>query len=340
MPLLTFDELTGASRRLLRGVGATDAEAERVAAHLVNADLRGVVTHGVRAIVMYADFIRSGEIKPGAVPKIISDSPGAAMIDGGDGFGQVVCTFAMNTAIAKAKSHGVGVVGINRCNHIGTLADYTLMAAAEGLVAFMVANCGEAVAPAGGSTAQLGTNPISFACPLDGAEPIVLDMATSAVTYGTVATAQARGVQVPADTILDGHGNPTTDPDAFMGPPAGSILPLAGYKGYGLALMVDVLAGALTDTGCGGEIGWISQGVLAMVVQPEFFGGAEASRGRIVRLVERLKGSPKMAGIDEILLPGEKEARLKAERLTNGIPIDDGDWEALGKLAGEAAVAW
>jgi LDH2 family malate/lactate/ureidoglycolate dehydrogenase len=339
MPVLSADALRDAAARLLRALGAHAGEAECVAAHLVRADLRGVSTHGVQAIQMYAEFLRDGDIRPGVAPSLSEESPSTALVDGHWGFGQVVADFATETAIAKARATGVGLVGVCRCNHIGALADYTEKIAECDLLGFMVANSDAIVAPAGGATAQLGTNPLSFAAPVEGRPPFVVDMATSAITWGAAVRAQTLGEPVAEGTLLDAHGNPTTDPAAFFGPPLGSILPLAGYKGYALALTVEVMAGAFTGTGCAGEMGETPQGVLLLAADAARFGGAEEFRGHTERLLERVKASQRVPGVEEILYPGEPEARREAERRRSGIPLEDPVWKTLQEIAATAGIA-
>lgn len=339
MPVLSADTLRDAAARLLRALGAHAGEAEGVATHLVRADLRGVSTHGVQLLHMYAEFIRDGAIRPGAAPSLAAESASTALVDGHWSFGQVVADFATETAIAKARATGVGLVGVCNCNHIGALADYTEKMAECDLLGFTVANSDAIVAPAGGASAQLGTNPLSFAAPVGGGPPLVMDMATSAITWGAVVRAQTLGEPVAEGTLLDAHGAPTTDPTTFFGPPLGAILPLAGHKGYALALMVEVMAGAFTGTGCAGEMGETPQGVLVLAADPARFGGAKEFRGHTERLLERVKASQRVSGVEEILYPGEPEARREAERRRSGIPLDDAVWKALQELAATAGIS-
>lgn len=338
MPLIPADHLRATATALIRGLGAPEATAALVARRLVKADLWGVHSHGARAISMYAGFVKSGAIMPAATPIVARETPATAAVDGRHAFGQVVATFAMEHAIAKAKAQGVGFVTCFHCNHVGSLSDYTLMAAEAGLIGFMAANSAEVVAPYGGTRPMLGTNPLSFAFPTGGS-PIVLDMATSAVTWGAVAAAHRRGEKVAPGLLLDGKGEPTTDPAAYFAEPGGVILPMAAHKGYGLALAVDLLAGALSGTGCGGAMGWEPQGVALMAVDAAAFGDPAAYRAAADALVQRLKAVPRAQGVSEILMPGEREVRQAAEREAAGIPFDDRDWADLQALAKDLGVA-
>ncbi|MEX2650347.1 MAG: Ldh family oxidoreductase [Alphaproteobacteria bacterium] len=340
MPIIQAEPLRRTTVSLIRALGAPDDVAERVARLLVKADLWGVHSHGVRAIPMlYAGFVKSGAIKPTARPVVAREAVASAAVDGRHAFGQIVATFAMEQAIAKAKKVGVGFVTAFNCNHVGSLGDYPLLAAEAGLIGFMAANSAEAVAPFWGTRPILGTNPLSFAFPTGGRHPIVLDMATSAITWGALAAIHRRGETVAPGLILDADGKPTTDPARYFAEPGGAILPLAGHKGYGLALAVDILAGALSGTGTGGAIGWEPQGVALMALDPGAFGDPARFRAEVDGLVARVKAIPKVAGVAEILMPGEREFRLAAERERSGVPIDDEVWKDLGDLARELGIA-
>lgn len=338
MPILAGDHLRRAAVTLLQALGAPEDAAALTARLLVKADLWGVHSHGVRAINMYAGFVKSGAIRPAARPAIARETLATAAVDGGYALGQVVATFAMERAIAKAHAAGIGFVTCFHCNHVGSLADYAMMAAEAGLVGFMAANSAEVVAPHGGTRPMLGTNPLAYAFPTGGTHPIVLDMATSAITWGALAAAHRRGEGVAPGLILGADGRPTTDPADYFAEPGGAILPMAGHKGYGLALAVDLLAGALSGTGCGGAMGWEPQGVALMAVDPAAFGDAGAFRAQVDGLVARLKSVPRAEGVEAILMPGEREFALAARRAAEGVPIDDQVWTDLNALARDLGV--
>lgn len=338
MPVLTPNYLIDVASRILAAFDAPEDKARLVAKHLVNADLRGVETHGVRMLTVYADSLRRGAVKADAEAEITRESESTALVNGNHGFGQVVCTQAMKLAIEKAKITGVCFVGVFNCSHAGCLADYPLMAAERGLVGLMVANTVPLVAPAGGAKAILGTNPISIAVPTGKPPPIVLDMATSAATWGALAIKHRRGEEIEAGLILDADGHPTLDPRRYFGPPPGAILPLASHKGYGLAVMADLLAGALTGTGCAGDVDWEGQGVAMIALDIGFFGDRQDFEERARRLRRTIKDCPRLSGVDEILMPGEREFRLEGQRRKEGVPIDDDDWADLRRLAGELGI--
>src|SRR5271156_2456505 len=257
MPKIAAERLTEIGRALFVAAGTPPEEAEIVVRHVVNANLAGHDSHGVIQIPTYIERIKVGHIVPGAPWKIVQESPTTTVVDGHWGFGYVVNERAMKLTIEKAKSANVAAATVFRQGHIGRVASYTLMAAREGMIGIATADSGrspKAVAPFGGSEARLGTNPISIAMPSDLDAPFYLDMATSAVAAGKIQLAAARGEEIPAGWIVDSEGRQTTDPLQFH--KGGALLPLGGsegYKGSGLAAMVEVLCGLLTGLGFGVE---------------------------------------------------------------------------------------
>src|SRR4030081_3120655 len=257
MPIVQADRLTRIGTALLRAAGASEEEASAVAVGCVNANLAGHDSHGVIAIPTYIDRIKVGHIMPGAKWTIEKESPTTAVIDGHWGFGFHVNAKAMELTIEKAKKTNVAAVTVFRQSHVGRLAAYPLMAARAGMIGIATADSGRStkvVAPFGGREARLGTNPISIAVPSDLDAPFYLDMATSAVAAGKIALAVSRNEEIPTGWIVDSEGRHTTDPRQYR--KGGALLPLGGtegYKGSGLAAMVEVLCGLLTGLGFGVE---------------------------------------------------------------------------------------
>ena len=338
MPTITSTQLTSISRNLLPA-GASEEEAEIVTKFLVNANLAGVDSHGVVPnLVVYVEGIRSGSIKPGAKIEIRKDAPSTALIDGNWGFGQMTCSKAMQVAMEKAEKTGVGAVGVFNCNRIGRLADYASMAADNGMIGFITANCEPYVAAYGGRTPVLGTNPLCYGIPAGQGRSIVVDYATSGAAEGKV-RALLKRERLSAGWIVDSHGRPSTNPADLYEPPlppdriklAGALLPFGGYKGYGLGLVVDLLAGVLTGAGSSQDMssGWLTNGVFVMALKIENFLPLKDFEERVGRLVEAVKNSPKAQGVEEILIPGEPEVRERDKRLKNGIQISDRAWQPL-----------
>src|SRR5580765_7994476 len=258
MPIVKADRLTRVSAALLRAAGASEEEADAVAVGCVNANFAGHDSHGIIAVPTYIDRIKAGHIVPGAKWTIVQESPATTVIDGHWGFGFHVNAKAMQLTIDKAKKTNVAACTVFRQSHVGRLAAYPLMAMKEGMIGLATADSGrspKAVAPFGGREERLGTNPISMAIPSDLGAPLYLDMATSAAAAGKIAVAVARNEPVPPGWVIDSAGKPTTDPRQLR--QGGALLPLGGpdggYKGTGLAVMVEILCGLLTGLGFGVE---------------------------------------------------------------------------------------
>src|SRR5262245_58481812 len=257
MPIVQVDRLTRIGAAMLKAAGESDEEASAVDTGCVNANLAGHDSHGVIAIPTYIDRVKAGHIVPGAQWTIVQESPTTTVIDGHWGFGFHVNAKAMALTIEKARTANVAACTVFRQSHVGRLGAYPMMAMREGMIGIATADSGRSpkhVAPFGGREARLGTNPISIAVPSDLDGPFCLDMATSAVAAGKVALAAARGERIPAGWIIDQDGRSTDDPTRLRR--GGALLPLGGtegYKGSGLAAIVEVLCGLLTGLGFGVE---------------------------------------------------------------------------------------
>jgi uncharacterized oxidoreductase len=319
----------------LKGFGATEEEADAVARIMVEANLRGHDSHGVIQLTRYVKEVKEGVIKPGGRVRIVRETPCTALVDGGNSFGHYVGEKAMEIALDKAEKSGVGVVGVYNCAHVGMLAHYSMMALERDMVGVIMCNTPQhpQVAPWGGRAKFLGTNPISIAVPTQMEMPLVLDMATSVVAAGKVALAQVRGEKLPDDWVMDSEGRPSRDPeDYFQG---GSLRPMDTYKGWGLALMIEALAGAMTGAGCIFDATQGYQGVLAMALRIDHFTPLEDFKTRIDVLIRRARDIPKAPGFKEIILPGEKEFREMEKRGKKGIPVDEPVWKDILALAEE-----
>ena len=351
MPLVQPDGLRAYLTRVFEATGAPLADAEAVAGHLVDANLKGHDSHGTIRASQYVSAVEEGRIRPGVQTEVEQETEVTAVVNGNWNFGQVVARDAMAIAMAKARAHGVGIATAHRSAHAGRIGAYGEQAAAAGLVAIACVNVhgGSAlVAPFGGAERRLSTNPIVVAGPTaDPAAPFVLDMATSVVAEGKVRVARNRGATLPPGWILDGAGHPSTDPlDLYGGDPPGSrtpgaLLPLggpAGYKGFGLSLAVELLAGALTPAGPTRRDGPRGGNALFMLaLDPERFVGRGPFEDALARVIDYVKEPPYSEGADEILVPGEPERRRMAER-REGIPLDDETWRQLEQAAASVGV--
>ena len=347
MPAFAPDRLEGTSRRLLMAAGATAQEAECVAGRLVESNLMGHHSHGVIRLPQYLAAIERGEIVPGADFEIVSETAASAVLDGHWGFGQLIATRAVGIAVEKARSTGVAAVTIRRANHIGRLGSYVEEVAGHGMIGMLFCNAhgaGVGVAPWGGRSARIATNPIAAAVPMrttgetaSGRSMMVLDMTTSVVAEGRVRVKRNRGEPTPEGWILDAEGKPTTNPDDFYGPPRGSILPFggsqSGYKGYGLGVVVDLLAGALSGAGTTRKPGArVGNAALLIVVDIEQFAPREEFAQSVCELADFVKSSALMDGFEEIVLPGELEQRQMASSSNAGVFIEDETWKQITDL--------
>jgi len=344
MPTVPADRLKRIAAALLRGAGASADEAEAVAGGCVDANLAGHDSHGVIAIPTYIDRIKAGHIVPGAPFTIEQESPATAVIDGHWGFGFHVNAKAMRLAIDKAKVTNVAAVTVFRQSHVGRLGAYPLMAAREGMIGLATADSGRSpklVAPFGGREARLGTNPIAIAVPSDLEGPFCLDMATSAVAGGKIQLAAARGEAIPRGWIVAKDGKLTTDPTQLK--QGGALLPLGGsegYKGSGLAAMVEVLCGILTGLGFGVEpSGRHNDGTFMAVFNVAAFRPLDAFKREVTEFAHYLKSTPPSEGSTGVLYPGEIEHLTEQKRRQSGIEIEPATWDKLKTLAAELNLA-
>ena len=343
MPIIQANRLTRIGAALLKAAGASDEEASAVAIGCVNANLAGHDSHGIIAIPTYIDRVKAGHIVPGAKWTIVQESPTTTVIDGHWGFGYVVNERAMKMTIEKARATNIAAATVFRQGHIGRLASYPLMAAEAGMIGMIWADSGRSpkgVAPFGGREARLGTNPWSIAIPSTLTGPLFIDMATSAVAMGKVKLAAARGQSIPEGWIVDSQGNLSTDPNQIKG---GALLPLGGpsegYKGYGLAVIGEILCGLLTGLGFGVEpSGRHNDGCFMIAIKVEAFRSLPIFKEEVADLARYLKETPPSAGSKGVLYPGEIEHRTEAERHREGIEIEDATWKKLVSLATELGV--
>ena len=338
MPNVTAERLTEIEIGLLIAAGASAEEAATVARYNVGANLVGHDSHGIILIPQYIDRIKAGHIVPGAPWEIKQETPTTTVIDGNWGFGYVVNDRAMRYTIEKAKKQNVAAATVLRQSHVGRLASYPLLGSAEGMIAMCTADSGrspKAVAPYGGAKARLGTNPISFAIPSNLEGPFVFDMATSAAAAGKINVATARGEQVPAGWLIDAEGRPSTDPRVLKS--GGALLPLGGtegYKGTGLAAIVEILSGLLTGLGFGIDPqGRHNDGCFMAVFNVAAFRDLATFKKEVTDFAHYLKDTPKAEGFTEVFYPGEVEFKKEQDRRKNGVPIEDATWKRLHDMA-------
>ncbi len=333
----SLDRLRAFARDAYLRLGVPDDDAALVADSLVQADAWGHGSHGVMRTFWYGARIEAGAMAAVTRAGLVTDAGALAVLDGHDGIGQVIARQAMEEAIVRARQHGVGAVSVRSSGHFGTAMYFTRMAAASGCVGFLSTNASPAMAPWGGREKRVGTNPWSVAAPAGGLPPLLLDVANTAVARGKLYVARQRGEAIPEGWAIDEQGHATTDPAAGI---AGVILPLGGYKGYGIAVAMDVLSGVLSGSAFGEEVvgpyragersgaGHLAVAIDIAKVRPlaEF----EADMERMIR---RLKATPRAPGVEEILYPGEPEARAAERAERQGVTLPAATVEELDAQA-------
>ncbi len=305
-------------------------DAEIVADVLISADLRGVDSHGViRLDSYYGSRLRKGLIDPHPQLKVLTETPSTLALDGGTGLGHVVGYKAMQMCIEKARQVGVGMVTVRNSNHYGIAGYYAMMALEHDMIGISFTNSQPLVAPTYGKTRYLGTNPIAVAVPAGKERPYVLDMATSIVPIGRITVYQKAGKKIPEGWGVDKDGNVTTDPGAVLN--GGALMPLGGvdlmrgYKGYGLALWVDIFAGVLAGAATGPEVGKSDRpanvGHYFAAIRVDAFRPVDEFKTEMDALIQGLKNAPKAEGQDRIYIHGEKEFELAEKYQKEGIPL-------------------
>jgi ureidoglycolate dehydrogenase (NAD+) len=331
------DELRAFVEAVLRSGGVADEHAIRVADGLVRADMRGVSSHGVSRLEVYMKKFEGGGFDCSPDIAVTRLEPSVSMVDADDGPGQSAAFVAMEEAMERARETGVGVVGVTNSNHFGTAAYYTEHASDSDFVGLAMTNVGSDVIPFGGAKRFLGTNPISFSVPTDRAFDITLDMATSVVAMGKIQEVSRReDTEIPSDWAVDEHGEPTTDPHKAV-----AARPLGGPKGYGLAVIVDVLCGLVTGAGTSPEIGPLYDEFTEPMRLGHFVGAVDVSAFRDVdafkrdvgEYIDRLKTVETREGFDEVMLPGEIETRKLRDQRETGVELRPSTVESLQSLA-------
>jgi LDH2 family malate/lactate/ureidoglycolate dehydrogenase len=318
--------LLAATARLFAALGLPTTAAAAVAEGLVDADMRGIPSHGLMLVPMYAERLQAGSVTTATEAEVATDLGAIAVLDAANALGILTGDQAMGLAARRARQFGIGAVAVRRAFHFGGAFRYVMAAAEAGLVGVAAANTRPLIPAPGGAQAVIGNNPLAIGVPT-GAAPIVLDMALSEAALGKIRLAAAEGREIPPTWATDATGTPTTDPEAAI---AGLLLPAAGPKGYGLAFMVDVLTGVLS----GGSFGAGVQGLYAdtavandcahffLAIDPAAFGDADGFAARVEELAAQVSASTTAPGVERVLLPGQLEAERHAEAETDGVRVE------------------
>jgi hydroxycarboxylate dehydrogenase B len=333
--LIPLPRLRQAMHQVVQGFGSSAAEVEAVCANLIEANLRGHDSHGIGMLPRYASAFLEGGLKPNAHISVELDGGALLRINGNAGFGQVIGQQAMALAAQRALEHGSCIVALGNSHHLGRIGAWAEQAAAQGLVSLHLVNVVSRpiVAPFGGSDARFGTNPFCAGVPLPGRPPVILDFATSEVAQGKVRVAHNQGKSLAPGLLLDNTGTPTTDPRFGVLPPFGALLGFGGHKGYGLALMCELLGGALaagaTQRSADSTQQRVLNGMFSVLVNPAALGERAAFEAEAQAFLNWVQASPARAGFGPVQVAGDAERATMATRTTQGVPVDGTTWSEI-----------
>lgn len=308
----------------LQNAGLPNASAEEAATHLVFADACGIHSHGAVRVDYYAERIAKGGTTLDPQIHFEKTGPSTGIVHGDNGMGHFVCNQALKYAMEMADESGLAFVGISKTGHSGALSYYVKQAAEKGYVALSMCQSDPMVVPFGGSENYFGTNPIAFAAPCEGQSPVVFDMATTVQAWGKILDARSKQQTIPATWAVDKDGNPTTDPNEVNG-----LLPIAGPKGYGLMMMVDILAGSLLGLPFGKHVSSMyddltakrNLGQMFLIIDPARFTDPLAFEKRIRQMVDELHDVKPAPGFERVYYPGEIGKNLYKQYMDEGIPV-------------------
>jgi len=320
-------------KNILIKLGASEERAEIVSECMILANLRDVDSHGIRRLPVYVQRIEKGLVNPKGKITISLDKKAAVVLDGGLSFGEVVGKCACDIAIEKAKKYGTGIVTCRNTNHFGMAAYYGSYLAENNMIGIVISNANASIAPWGGKVSMFGTNPLCIAIPAKDRPHIILDMAMSIVARGKIRAAEEKGEKIPDNWAIGSNGKPTDDPSEAI---KGSLLPIGGPKGYGMALIIDVLSGMFSNARYSTEIksmfdlsGTSGMGHFFQAIDIETFTSADKFKEKIDDYIKDIKDSPKKEGVTEIYLPGELEYLSMIKKRKEGITLPE---EVLKKL--------
>jgi uncharacterized oxidoreductase len=341
MPVIDVTRLTGIAHRVFVAAGSAEEEAGIVAGHLVEANLKGHDSHGVGMIPSYLRNLAGGKAATNQPGQVVSDQGSIIVYDGARGWGQIVARNATLLGIERARRDGVAVVALRNAHHIGRVGTYGEMCAAAGLLSLHFVNITDqrpAVAPWRGRDGRFGTNPLCIALPGPAPErPIVADMATSRIAMGKVRVARNKGEQIASETLLDDSGEATTDPHVMYRRPRGALLTFGEHKGYALAFICEMLAGAVTGSGTmrpeRQDAESVTNGMLTIVIDPARIADQAWMMEEIRAMADYITASPSRRDGEPVLIPGDPERANRVRRLRDGVPIDDETWREIAAAA-------
>jgi LDH2 family malate/lactate/ureidoglycolate dehydrogenase len=324
---------------ILRAAGVAGNAAILIADSLTDAEARGLASHGlVRLLPVYAHRLRAGTTKAAPDIQIVERRRSAALVDGDSGPGQVVGQRAMSLAIEMAHETGTGVVGVRNSSHFGTSSFFVEQAVRANMIGMALTNAPANMPPAGGRSRYFGTNPLAIGLPCGLERPVILDMSTSVVARGKIVMAQKAGQELPPGWAIDEYGEPTQDAAAAL---RGAVLPMAGYKGAGMALMIDALCGVLTGAAFGNHIVDLydqgdqpqNVGHFFVAIDIGLFMPVDAFKARMDQFIQEIRSQPRMPGVDRIFMPGEIEQETAEQTARTGVVVPEVGWRELDALA-------
>ncbi len=353
MQRIAVDELTGLVAAIFAAKGTSAQEGWDIATSLVGANLTGHDSHGVVRVPRYLAWMDQGGLRPGRDLEIVNDGGTFVVTDGGHGFGQTLGRRIVDLGVERATQHGVAITTLRRSGHLGRIGEWAERAAAAGLVSIHCVNVHGSVlvAPFGAREKRFSTAPFAVGVPQPDAPPLILDFATSLVAEGKVLNAFPGGKTLPPDSIIAGDGRLRDDPGDFYGisdrsrqPAAvhatGALVAMGLHKGSGLAFMMEVLAGALTGGGVAGpDKSPVGNGMLSIFLDPARLDPANDFHGEVARFVAWVRAAEPRPGVDAVLVPGDVERSLMAERAASGVPLPSEVWRGLKEAAADLGVA-
>ncbi len=333
--LIPLDRLTAAMDLVVRGFGSDASEVRAVVDNLIDANLTGHDSHGIGMLPRYADAFLEGGLQPNRHAAVVVDGGSLLRLDGQAGFGQVIGRESIDLGIERARLHGSCILTLGHSHHIGRIGAWAEQAADAGLVSIHFVNvvARNVVAPFGGGDARFGTNPVCIGIPLPGRPPLILDFATSMIAQGKTRVAHNKGEPVAPGCLIDDQGRDTQDPRYSVVPPWGALLTFGAHKGYGLAVVCELLGGALaaglTQRDADASRRRVLNGMFSVLVDPAALGGTEGFEREAAAFIDWVRASPPRAGVDRVMVAGEPERASRVRRRAEGIPVDLTTWQEI-----------
>ena len=342
--VIPVDALRNAIRLVVGGFGSSPQEIDAVTTNLIDANLAGHDSHGIGMLPRYVESYLEACLQPNAHVQTLHDAGTLLRLDGCAGFGQVIGGEAMALGIERARKHGSCIVALGNVHHLGRIGAWAEVAVQHGLVSLHFVNviARSIVAPFGGTDARFGTNPFAAGIPLPGRDPLILDFATSAIAQGKTRVLHNKGELAPPDCLLDDRGQPTRVPRYTVIEPYGALLTFGAHKGYGLAVVCELLGGALAAGLClhshDSSKRRVLNGMLTVLIDPGAFGNSSAFEREALAFVDWVKESPPREGYDRVRVAGEPEREARTRRIAEGVPVDAQTWNDIVAAAGRLGV--